>query len=185
MSEPTMTEENKEPDFKERMANALFGLGYLAGAVDGKPEPELLAQSKQAIAWMLEYAEGMQGELEEDDQLRSKLADILTRTANVLKGEPGPLHSHSWHDLPESAALAMHPDMKAIRHAAAPFDLWWAMVQAQEELGGQPIPDSATIFHFMGSGASTMVTAKQLRDMMAAIYGPALSNPEPENHDAA
>lgn len=39
----------------------------------------------------------------ECDALRSKLADILTRTANALKGEPAPLHLHSWHDLPECA----------------------------------------------------------------------------------
>ena len=40
---------------------------------------------------------------EEDRALCDKLADILTRTANVLKGEPKPLHQHSWHDLPEVA----------------------------------------------------------------------------------
>lgn len=31
------------------------------------------------------------------------LADLLTRTANALKGTPPPLTSHSWHDLPEVA----------------------------------------------------------------------------------
>lgn len=40
---------------------------------------------------------------EEERDLCDKLADILTRTANVLKGEPKPLHRHSWHDLPEVA----------------------------------------------------------------------------------
>jgi hypothetical protein len=40
---------------------------------------------------------------EEDRALRDKLAGILKRTANVLKGEPKPLHLHSWHDLPEVA----------------------------------------------------------------------------------
>lgn len=40
---------------------------------------------------------------EEDRALCDKLAGILTRTANVLKGEPKPLHMHSWHDLPEVA----------------------------------------------------------------------------------
>ena len=39
----------------------------------------------------------------EDRALCDKLAGILTRTANVLKGEPKPLHQHSWHDLPEVA----------------------------------------------------------------------------------
>ena len=40
---------------------------------------------------------------EEERDLCDKLAGILTRTANVLKGEPNPLHRHSWHDLPEVA----------------------------------------------------------------------------------
>lgn len=39
----------------------------------------------------------------EDRALCDKLADILTRTANVLKGDPKPLHRHGWHDLPEVA----------------------------------------------------------------------------------
>jgi hypothetical protein len=40
---------------------------------------------------------------EEDRALCDKLSGILTRTANVLKGKPKPLHRHSWHDLPEVA----------------------------------------------------------------------------------
>lgn len=35
-----------------------------------------------------------------------RMADLLTRTANVLKGEPGPLMMHDWSDLPEVAAKA-------------------------------------------------------------------------------
>ena len=44
-----------------------------------------------------------QQELEELTTQRDKLADILTRTANALKGQPAELSSHSWHDLPEVA----------------------------------------------------------------------------------
>lgn len=44
---------------------------------------------------------------DECDQLRARLADLLTRTANALKGEPEPLKSHSWHDLPEVAAATV------------------------------------------------------------------------------
>jgi hypothetical protein len=44
-------------------------------------------------------------DLEESYALVSKLSDLLTRTANALKGKPNPLGSmHSWHDLPEVAA---------------------------------------------------------------------------------
>jgi len=46
----------------------------------------------------------LEAELEQDEPLRAKMADLLTRTAIALKGEPDPLSSHSWHDLPEIAA---------------------------------------------------------------------------------
>ena len=47
--------------------------------------------------------EAMEKESQESHDLIEKLSDILTRTANALKGNPAPLHSHSWHDLPEVA----------------------------------------------------------------------------------
>jgi hypothetical protein len=37
------------------------------------------------------------------DTVRQRLADLLSRTADALKGAPAPLHLHSWHDLPEIA----------------------------------------------------------------------------------
>jgi len=46
-------------------------------------------------------------ESEDEDRLRARLSDLLTRTANALRGEPPPLTVWSWHDLPERAAAAM------------------------------------------------------------------------------
>lgn len=40
---------------------------------------------------------------------------------------------------------------------------WWAMHEAQWELCEETPADDAVILHFMGSGASTMVTAGQIR----------------------
>ena len=48
-------------------------------------------------------AKPAQHEIEELTAQRDKLADILTRTANALKGQPAELSEHSWHDLPEVA----------------------------------------------------------------------------------
>lgn len=42
-------------------------------------------------------------ELADADALRDKLAAILTRTADALKGPPAELSLHSWHDLPDVA----------------------------------------------------------------------------------
>lgn len=48
------------------------------------------------------------------------------------------------------------------RSAASLLSCWWAMVQAQEEIAERPIPRDAVILHFMGSGASCMVFARDL-----------------------
>jgi hypothetical protein len=47
------------------------------------------------------------------------------------------------------------------------FALWWAMVNAEAELAGEPIADSTVILNFMGSGASHTVTAKEIRELLA------------------
>ena len=61
-----------------------------------QPDPKQITAAINAAVEMIEAAE-------EDRALCDKLADILTRTANVLKGEPKPLHRHGWHDLPDVA----------------------------------------------------------------------------------
>lgn len=61
-----------------------------------QPDPREIGLAIDAAIEMIESAA-------EDRALCDKLADILTRTANVLKGEPKPLHRHGWHDLPDVA----------------------------------------------------------------------------------
>ena len=61
-----------------------------------QPAPREVGKAIDAAIEMIESAE-------EDRALCDKLSGILTRTANVLKGEPKPLHRHGWHDLPEVA----------------------------------------------------------------------------------
>lgn len=43
-------------------------------------------------------------ESDESITIRTRMADLLTRTANALKGDPGPLTMHDWSDLPDVAA---------------------------------------------------------------------------------
>lgn len=47
------------------------------------------------------------GTAEELHEINTRLARILTDTADALKGEPDPLTSHSWHDLAEVAKRAV------------------------------------------------------------------------------
>ncbi|MES2729998.1 MAG: hypothetical protein V4621_07910 [Pseudomonadota bacterium] len=64
----------------------------------------------------------------------------------------------------------MNEELRAAQKASSPFATWWAMVEAQEELAGEIIKDEAICLTFMGSGASTTVTAGQIRKMLDAIY---------------
>jgi hypothetical protein len=45
----------------------------------------------------------LKDDLHDERRLREKLADLLERTANALKGQPAPLHLHDWSDLPKVA----------------------------------------------------------------------------------
>ena len=49
----------------------------------------------------LTRTEDLEAELAIADELRERMASILTRSVNAIRGEPEPLHLHSWHDLPE------------------------------------------------------------------------------------
>ena len=68
----------------------------------------------------------------------------------------------------ETAALArineLEAEIAARAKALSPLACWWAMVEAQSELSEDgPIPPDAVVLHFMGSGASTQLTAQQMR----------------------
>lgn len=54
--------------------------------------------------------------------------------------------------------------------SAESFACWWAMVEAHQECAELPkIDDETVILHFMGSGASHMVFAKDIRAVVALI----------------
>jgi hypothetical protein len=51
--------------------------------------------------------ESMQKHIGEQHRLLRRMDALLTRTANVLKGQPDELEWHDWSDLPEVAAALM------------------------------------------------------------------------------
>ena len=61
----------------------------------------------RAHADALEENARLRAEANDDDALRERMADILTRTAAALKGEPEPLTLHDWSGLPEIAERAV------------------------------------------------------------------------------
>lgn len=90
-------------------------------AINWHPEQSASLAVMRVLGWLVrdradalsashracQVAEGrFNAELEEaqnTDKLLNRLSDILERTANALKGPPGELKIHSWHDLPEVA----------------------------------------------------------------------------------
>lgn len=56
------------------------------------------------IKALREETEALREEVTDYVNQFGRLSDLLTRTANALKGPPPPLMSHSLHDLPEVAA---------------------------------------------------------------------------------
>jgi hypothetical protein len=63
----------------------------------------------------------------ECDDLRERMAALLTGVANALRGDPGPLRRWSWHDLPVRAAVmreqrdSAQADFKLLAEEPAPF----------------------------------------------------------------
>lgn len=81
-----------------------------------------------------------EAERQDDYERTMRLCDILTRTANALKGEPRPGVSHSWHDLPEIAAQmrkVLKPFANLVHddgiEAPHPEELWWRRLRAAKK----------------------------------------------------
>jgi hypothetical protein len=73
---------------------------------------ERLAQDKakvsrlaswEEVEFLLDLIDELRDDEDESDQLRNRMAGLLRDVAAGLKGEPGPLESHDWSDLPELA----------------------------------------------------------------------------------
>jgi hypothetical protein len=56
-----------------------------------------------------------------------------------------------------------------LMEATASMAVWWTMVEAEKELvDGDVHPDDTVVLSYMGCGASTQVTAKELRQLRDA-----------------
>lgn len=93
---------------RERMRLAACGVA----ALENTPESAAQRIGRDNPYWSASYGDvcgavdreiALRTEAAEYAALCDRLSDILTRTANALKGKPGELVRHSWHDLPEVA----------------------------------------------------------------------------------
>ena len=74
--------------------------------IDHEPEGWPAVRMRQVSA-LCDEVERLRAEVAELDELREKMAGILSRTAVALRGPEPPLTRWSWHDLPERAAAAI------------------------------------------------------------------------------
>lgn len=102
---------------------------WLDECVSQIPAPPADVTKEQAV---IRYCAGEIAQLRKEENYLSRLvdkqADILTRTANVLKGEPEELAMHSHHDLAEVAAAlqARAAEFEAAQRAdCINFHFWW------------------------------------------------------------
>jgi hypothetical protein len=61
----------------------------------------------------------LEQELADDDILRTRMTELLTGVANVLKGPPRPRSRHDWSDLPRVASLIVAERDELVRAANA------------------------------------------------------------------
>ena len=75
--------------------------GYVVACVRVVPTKDrLLAEAADAL-------DELGRDLAENEALRERMADLLSRTAVALRGPEPPLTRWGWHDLPERAAAAV------------------------------------------------------------------------------
>jgi len=92
-------------------------------------------------------------ELSARDSTRERMASILDRTAEALKGPPADNVMHSWHDLPDLAAR--------VRTAIALEDAHLAKLKTREER------KKAAIEYHCGSGDKQSFNKARVRDLEA------------------
>ena len=88
------------------------------------------------------------------------MSKLLTGVANALRGDPGPLHRWSWHDLPERAAAAI-----------AAIDVMQKAALASAAAPAPAVPSDETLRAIWKSLAGTDLTIEQsLMDGMRRAY---------------
>lgn len=77
-------------------------------SLDGDPTNDISADNLRDVLRRLGLAPaGGTDDVDEDEQLRDRLAALLTGVANALRGQPPDLVLWSWHDLPALAAACV------------------------------------------------------------------------------
>ena len=93
--------------------------------------PVVAAQVEAAVSVVRAERDEVREDVSEYDGILSRQGDLLTRTVNVLRGDPPPLTSWSHHDVPE-LARGLADQMAKVKALAAEHDHcsgcptpWW------------------------------------------------------------
>lgn len=115
---------------------------------------------------LLAEVEKLRADLKESDEIREKLANILTRTAAALKGEPPESVWHSWHDLHECAERAVRQAAEA--RARALDEAIKLIEEYRIPVGNSPAGELASEW--------TRDALEEIRDMLLAMQERAMTD---------
>lgn len=163
-----MTDIPHDLTWEQRKDSALYAIGYLATAASISGVPTEVEQCRSTLLAFLAHVEWLVGEEEHTTQTCIRLGELLERTANVIKGSPTEHMLHSTHNLPESALLAMNPNMRRVRAKAGKLLVWWSAAQVDR---GQPFEDRYPVLRHDGEAFEGTVFAEDMRGLLEAIYG--------------
>lgn len=65
-------------------------------------------QVEQATAELRAECDALRAEVEELDQLRNRMSELLTATAEALRGPPAPQSLHDWSSIPDRTAAVVN-----------------------------------------------------------------------------
>jgi len=86
----------------------------------------------------------LEAELAIAEDLREKMASILTRSVNAIRGEPETLHLHSWHDLPELIDKLL-AELEALQNQEPVAWLYTSLVDGIKRVSiSKPLPHIGT-----------------------------------------
>lgn len=142
---------------------------WLDECVSQIPAPPADVTKEQAV---IRYCAGEIAQLRKEENYLSRLvdkqADILTRTANVLKGEPEELAMHSHHDLAEVAAAlqARAAEFEAAQRAdCINFHFWWMGAKGTNTKPLRASPRHGTSTRLKHERTTSLETTNQWRNI--------------------
>lgn len=95
-------------------------LSLIGRDLPNHPDAPFVEHARNDVTALLEEVERLRESEDEYAVLCDRLSELLTQTAEALKGPPPPLTMHDWSDLPAVAARLVDHHQQAHHHGMLP-----------------------------------------------------------------